>query len=461
MKKIISVFSVMLMFIFVTLCSTAGAVEFTPPFDVNAQSVYFINLDTDSVIYEKNSDSEQMPASLVNIMTAIVVLENCSNPDGVTITADKSLYNEFGSYEYPDDLRYGEIWDGDELTVTDYLYALMLTSSCEAANILAYHFGNENISAFVDMMNNKAKEIGVENTVFANPHGLYDPSQVTTAKDIALITKYALKVPGFEEIATAQEYEVTPKSFKTPHEQWKWTHSNIMMSAASDFYVFGAEGIKTGNLKLGGRNIVTLGNYDGIKYLLVLLNAPFYDEDGDAKYYHIIDACNLLDWVFDNFEYKDLLAAGEEIAEVKVDNSDGNGYVLVKPKGAVSTLWYNEVDVTSIQKNIKLYENVKAPVKKGQKLGEIELKLSDEVIANVDLVAASDVERSFVKFNLSTAKNFFGSKWFVRAIVISIVLVLFYFSVCLWAFIYAKKNPKSGFSNRKIIKKLYGNRRNK
>lgn len=460
MKKIISVLSAMFMFIYLCAATTAGAVEFTPPFEVNAKSAYLINLDTDSVIYEKNADSEQMPASLVNIMTAIVVLENCSDTDSITITADKKLYEEFEEYEYPDDLRYGEIWDGDTLTVTDYLYAMMLTSSCEAANILAYYFGNQNISAFVDKMNAKAKEIGAENTVFANPHGLYDPKQVTTAKDMALITKYALTVPGFEEIATAEEYEVHPKSFITAHEEpWTWSHSNIIMSAASDFYLFGVKGIKTGNLQLSGRNIVTLGSYDGIKYLLVLLNAPFYDEDGDSKYYHIIDAYNLMEWVFDYFEYKDLLSGNEEIAEIKVNNSDGSGYVLVKPKEDYSTLWYSEVDVTSIQKNIKLYDSVNAPVKKGQKLGEIELKLSDEVIANIDLVAASNVDRSFVKFNLSTAKGFFGSKWMKRAIIISLVLVLFYLAVCIWAYVYAKRNPKSSLANKRIVKKLYGNKK--
>ena len=162
MKKIVSVLSAMLTLAYLCFTASVGAVEFTPPFDVNAKSVYFINLDTKSVIYEKNADLEQMPASLVNIMTAVIVLENCKDPDNITITADKKLYEEFEEYEYQDDLRYGEIWDGDELTVTDYLYAMMLTSSCEASNILAYYFGNQNISAFVEMMNAKAKEIGAE-----------------------------------------------------------------------------------------------------------------------------------------------------------------------------------------------------------------------------------------------------------------------------------------------------------
>lgn len=218
-----------------------------------------INLDTKAVVYEKNADAEQMPASLVDIMTAIIVLENCTDTDSVTITANKMLYEEFDEYEYQDDLRYAEIWDGDTLTVTDYLYALMLTSSCEAANILAYYFGNQNISAFVDKMNKKAQEIGAVNTVFTNPHGLYDPKQVTTAKDMALITQYALTVPGFEDIATTEEYEVHPSSYVTAHEgDWSWSHSNIIMSAASDYYLYGVKGIKTGNLQLGGRNIITM-----------------------------------------------------------------------------------------------------------------------------------------------------------------------------------------------------------
>lgn len=459
LKKIISVLlSVITCICF--WCSSVNAVTFKPSFEVYGQSVILMNLDTESIIYEKNPDMEQMPASLVNIMTAVIVLENCQDIESETIRADKSLYQEFEDYEYQDDLRYGEIWDGDTLTVKDYLYAMMLTSSCEASKILANYIGKGNISAFVDKMNAKAKEIGAENTNFANPHGLYDSKQVTTARDMMKITLYALSVPGFEEIATTEEYEVNPQSYITPHEgTWTWSHSNIITSAASDFYLYGVKGIKTGNLVLSGRNIITMGTANGISYMLVDLNAPFYDKDGDSKYYHIIDAYNLMDWAFDNFEFKDILSEKEEIAEVKVENSDGNGYVLVKPAKEYKTLWFNEIDVTSIQKNINVEKTIQAPVKKGQKLGSIEMKLSDEVIATVDLVAASDVERSFVKFNMSAAKNFFKSKWITRAFIISLILSLMYLGICIWLYVYAKKNPKGGFSNKKIVKKLYQNKR--
>ncbi len=459
MKKIISVLLSVLLIIF-AFPFNATAINFTPSFEVYSQSAYMINLDTKSVIYEKNADAEQMPASLVNIMTAIIVLENCENTDSVSIVANDMLYDEFETYDYPDDLRYAEIWNGDKLTVTEYLYALMMTSSCEAANILAYHFGNNNISTFVDKMNEKAAEIGADSTHFTNPHGLYDPQQVTTARDMALITQYALTVPGFEEMATAEEYILKPQNIDSQHEdEWTITHSNIIMSAASDYYLYGVKGIKTGNLQLGGRNIITMGSSDGNKYLLVLLNAPFYDEDGDSRYYHIIDGRNLMEWVFDNFNYQVLLSKDEEIAEIKVSNSDGNGYVLIKPANEVSSLWYNDVDTTSIQRNFTLAEDVVAPVKKGQKLGEIELKLSDEVIDVVDLVAASDVERSFLKFNFSMTKDFFTSNWFGVAIIISVMLSLIYLAFCIWAYNDYKNRAKGSFSNKKIVKKLYGNNR--
>lgn len=459
MKKIISALSAMLMTIFI-FSMNASAVSFTPSFEVHSQSVYLINLDTKDVVYEKDADIEQMPASLVDIMTAIVVLENCDDPDNITITANDVLYDEFEDYDYPDDLRYAEIWQGDVLSVTDYLYALMLTSSCEAANILADYFGNNSIDAFVDKMNKKAAEIGADHTFFTNPHGLYDPKQVTTARDMSLITQYALTVPGFEEIATTEDYQLTAQNSNNQHEsEWKISHSNTIMSAASDYYLYGVKGIKTGNLQISGRNIVTMGSSNGIKYLLVLLNAPFYDEDGDSRYYHLIDGYNIMKWVFDNFNYQVLLAKDEEIAEIKVSNSDGSGYVLIKPAKEISNLWYNDIDTTSIQKNITLAENVSAPVKKGQKLGEIELKISDEVIAVADLVAADDVKRSFLKFNLTMTKDFFTSKWFVFAIVISTVISAIYLGLCLWAFSDYKKRAKGSFSNKKIVKKLYGNNR--
>ena len=459
MKKLLSAASAVIITL-LTFTLNASAISFNPSFEIKSEAVYLMNLDSKDVIFEKNADKEEMPAALTNIMTAIVVLDKCKNIEDETIAANDDLYTEFDNYEFDDDLRYADIWDGDTFTVKDYLYAMMLTSSCEAAVILADHFGGNSVEKFVDMMNDKAKQLGCKNTVFKNPHGLYDPDQHTTAYDMALMTQYALTVPGFEDIACAMEYQLEPKNPGNAHDGgWNISHSNVMMSAANDYYLFGIKGIKTGNLQLGGRNIVTMGTNDGIKYLLVMLNSPLVNEDGDMRYYHIMDAYNMMKWVFENFSYATLLDKNEEVAELKVSNSNGNGYVLLKPAKSISTLWYNDVDTTSVQTIKTLAEDVSAPVNKGQKLGEMELRLGDELIDVVDLVAADNVERSFLKFNFSMTTDFFTSRWFLISVIITSILSFIYILICFWAYQDRKRRSKSNFANKKIVKKLYRNNR--
>ena len=459
MKKVLTALFTAI-FTVVSLTMNVSGVTYEPSADIKSHSVYLLNMDTKTVIYEKNAEEEQMPGALVNIMTAIVVMENCSEPDDTTITANDDLYKQFDDYEFPDDLRYADIWDKDVFSVTDLLYAMLLTSSCEAAVILADYIGNGNTDSFVEKMNAKAAEIGCTDTLFTNPHGLYDPAQHTTAKDMAMITQYALTVPGFEDIACTSEYQMKPRNKDNAHEgDWTISHSNVMMSNANDYYLYGVKGIKTGNLQLGGRAIVTLGSNDGIKYLLVIMGAPMENEDGETRYYHIIDAYEIMSWAFESFSYTTLLERDAEMGEIKVANSDGNDYVLIKPERAVTRLWYSDIDVTAIQRKTSLATDVSAPVKKGQKLGEIELRLGDELIDVVDLVAADDVDRSLIKFNFSAAMDFFGSKWFYIGLGISVVISFLYLLLCIWAYNEYKNYSKRSFSNKKVVKKLNQNNR--
>ena len=129
----------------VILCGnflSAQAYTFTPDKTLHSQAAILYNRDTEQVLYEKNPDQPQMPGHLAQIMTAIVVMQSCSDLDGTTITADDALYKTLYNYDEPDDLRYADIDDGDTLTVREYLYAMMLTSSCEASLILANQFGD-------------------------------------------------------------------------------------------------------------------------------------------------------------------------------------------------------------------------------------------------------------------------------------------------------------------------------
>ena len=429
---------------------TADAYAFTPPFTIKSESGIVLNLDSDTVVYEKNADRQEMPAHLVQIMTAIIVLENCSNIDHTSITMSVNPYTLFQGYSELDDVRYAGIEAGDSLTVAEYLYAMLLTSSCESAYILANYIGNGSMDTFVGMMNNKAADIGCTGTHFTNATGLYDAYQITTARDMMLITQYALNhVSRFREIATAESYATMSKSSDTQSAMsgWSWDHSNTMTDPDSASYYEGAKGIKTGNLNRYGRNIVTMATRDGMTYLVVLLGAPFEDEEGELQYYHLEDAANLLDWAFSSFQYTTLLGSDEEIAELPVSDSNGNDFVLVKPKETLSILWCTDVDVSAIQRVPTYNENISAPIHKGDVLGQLDLKFSGEVIASVELVAVSNVERSAVKYNANAFITYFtdsgiGSTFHV-SLIFACILSAAYIILCIYSAYAARQKQKA------------------
>ncbi len=430
-----------------------SAISFAGTFEIQSEAAVLICMDTGDVVYQKYADTQQMPASLVNIMTAVVCLENCENLTE-QITADGALYSTFSGYEYPSDLRYALIYEGDKLSVKDLLCAMMLTSSCEASIILADHFGGAGgVSAFVDKMNAKAAELGLSNTVFTNPTGLYDPAQVTTAMDMAQLTVYALnKVPMFRDIATLASY--TPSNANTQNhgeEPWSWSHSNLMVQNNSEYYYSGVSGIKTGNLQAYGRNMVLQATGGGNKFLLVTMGAPMYDAEGNSQYYHLEDAATVLDWAFSEIVYADIINVNDAIDEVEVSHADGQDYVIVKPAETVTMLWARSENTNTIQREKVLYENVQAPVKVGDKLGELTLKYGGEQIAKVDLIASQSLERSFWKYNLAMIPGFLHSHWKTVAIVLGAILSLLYIAGCVWVHVRFRRNawqkPVKGIAN--------------
>lgn len=450
MKRLLSVIAAVVMLLPFVYIPEAKAVNFPLKTPIQSESAMLINLDADIVIHEKNADVKQMPGPLVNIMTAVIVLEECKDLNQeLTLEPEiyQNVYESLNAHDYSDDLPSCDIKDGDVLTVTDLLYCMMLTSSVEAAETLAYHVGGKNTAAFVEKMNNKAAELGMTSTYFTNATGMYDENQYTTARDMATLTQYALKVPLFENISTTYSYKPTvPNPERHEHlDEWIWTHSNVMMDQEDeDLYYMGARGIKTANLVAAGRNIVTMASKNGNNYLAVLLKARFNDAEGNMQFYHIRDAIQMFDWAFDHFSYQIILADTAELGELPVKLAEGNDYVLACPKEEFDLLWYDEIDISLIKKdNIKWYKNsLQAPVKKGEPLGEVTLEYSGEKLGTVELVAVSNVNRSKSKYNIEAAKRFRKSVWFKNALKISIILCLIYILVCIYAWVVFKSKAK-------------------
>lgn len=406
----------------------ARALTFTPNAAVQSEAAILLNLDVGEVVYEKNADMKEMPAALAQIMTAVVVLENCPDPATRQITATSEMFAPFSEIEDQSDLRYANIRAGDTLTVEDLLYAMMLTSSCEASAMLATEFGGGTEAGFVELMNQKAQTLGLADTRFTNATGLFSARQLTTARDMMKLLQYAMTVPRFEAIACANTYTPPSAAQLEREDDWAWTHSNVMVFSEDEYYCEGVRGVKTGNLEQGGRSIAAKASRDGNNYLLVCLNAPMDDAEGNAHYYHLEDAKAIFEWAFTHLSYQELLTANTEIAEVPVANADGADYVIVKPKEGYSCIWCDTMDINAVQQVKSVAQETDAPVKAGDKLGTVALKLSGETLAEIDLVASESVDRSFWRYNMSEIPGFLRSKYlrdaFLWAIAITIVYML-------------------------------------
>lgn len=435
--------------------TSVQAVSFTPSVEVASEAVYMVNLDSDTVVYKKNENKLMSPASLAKIMTAALVLEKFKdNPEALKttyISAPSAVFDElYKAGASTADFRINEM-----VSYNNLLYGLMLQSACEAANIIAYNMGDGDIAKFIKMMNDKAAELGATNTNFTNAHGLYDDAQRTSARDLALITEYAMTFPTFMEIANTVSYDLEPTSV---HSQPRTVnHTNYMMSASaggSEYYYQYVKGIKTGTLEEAGRCLVTTASKDGYNYLLVTLggdSVPMKDESGKNNFYNFTDHKSLYEWAFENLSDKKILSKDTEVGRVEVKYGDKANHVLVKPLEDYSCLWSKEIPDEAVKQVLTMEESVVAPVHKGEVLGTLELIYNGETIKKVDLIATSSVQRDELQYKLSVAKQFTSSKMFKTAAFACVSILIIY--TILFIIVRSKRKNKRTFNRRKTKKR--------
>ncbi len=404
-----------------------SAVTFTPNFTVTSEAAVLINLDKDIIVYEKNPTKKMYPASLTKIMTAIVVLDHVEDLDNTTFEAPLVVFDElYGQGASSVGYRRGEI-----ITANDLMYSMLMASACESAGTLAYNVGGGSIPNFIDMMNQKAAEIGCSGTNFVNPHGLYDDEQYTNVHDMAIIAKYAVdNYPKFVEIATTAEYTLHATNYNP--DGWLTIHHTNAMVQKGEFYYEPARGLKTGTLDESGRNLASMASKDGNNYLLVTMGAPINDAEGNTAHEQYIDQQNIYEWAFNTFSYKKILSSDEEITEIPVKLGDGAEHVLLVPGEDFYTLWPNTLDESNLKREISTDGfvdadgAVTAPVAKGQVLGSYTLSLSGETLCTVELTAKDAVELSQLEYNIMKVKAFVGSFWFKLAAAVAAFLIVAY-----------------------------------
>lgn len=432
-------------FVFTTvMLSTAiSAFTFSPPDDITiySEAAYLVNLDTKEVVYQKNADKQLVPASLTKIMTAIILLEQYK--DDITALSTTYVSGTSACFDelYLTGCSNADIQIGEKVSYKDLLYALMLRSACEAANIIAYNIGGS-LEGFVQMMNDKALEIGCKNTHFTNAHGLFWENHYTTAADMALITQYAMSLPMFTEISCSSEYTMEETNF---HGKPRLiVHTNYMMSKANggSYYYEYVKGIKTGTTDEAGRCLASIAQKDGYSYLLVTMNAPQKDQNGNNVFYNFMDHKSIYEWAFGSLKYTDIIIGTEEKAEVPVEYGDGRDFVIVRPSEPYSRIWNKDIPLASIHEVVNLDKNVVAPVREGDKLGTLELQYAGETLAVIDLIATSGLERSEKTELMTIAKSFIGSEDFYTAIKWAVGFFLIYTVLIIILKIVVHKNNK-------------------
>lgn len=341
---------------------------------VSAESAVLYVPETSTFLYEKNADVRMPMASTTKIMTALIVLENAELCDKVKIPMEAVGIEGSSAY-----LR------GDErLTVEELLYALMLQSANDVAVTLAYHIGGD-VEAFADMMNERAEEMGLQNTHFTNSHGLDNEEHYTSAHDLAIIAAEALKNQDFKRIVSAGRM-----TFATEERRRTYVNHNKLLRLYD-----GCIGVKTGFTKKSGRCLVGAAEKDGLTMVSVTLDAPndWNDHERllDLGYSTLekIKFCDIGDFSFT------LPVLGGKVDSLSVQNTEARSIIIEKSEQELSEY-------------VKLVRYAIAPVNKGDILGEVIFTLDGEEVTRVPIVATesipSEKENKFIDKILSIFK---------------------------------------------------------
>ncbi|MBR0366356.1 MAG: D-alanyl-D-alanine carboxypeptidase [Clostridia bacterium] len=336
------------------------------PDGVNAKSAILIEQSTGMVLAENEPDERLPVASVTKIMTMLLIMERIdsgalSYEDMVSVSENAMSYG--GSTMF--------LEAGEELSVSDMLKGIAVASANDGCVAMAEHIAGSE-SAFVDMMNARAAELGMENTHFMNTNGLDEDDHYSSARDVALMSRELLEHPKITEYTSIWTDELRGGKFKL-------ANTNKLIR----FYN-GANGLKTGSTSKALCCLSASAARDGMQLIAVVLGAPTSAERfGSAK--------ALLDYGFANYAVTQLCADAEEIADADVINGESNTVKAIAAEE--KTLVGRKADAGDIERQVRLTDELRAPVKAGDVIGSLDFSRGGEVIDSVELVAAQDVAK--------------------------------------------------------------------
>ena len=375
-----------------------------------ADAALLIDMTTGRVLYEKNADKREFPASTTKIMTCLLALENLDMMG--RITADEEAAATGGNSM---NLKADE-WINTGIMVS----AMMVISGNDAAVAVAKEISGS-VADFAELMNKRAKELGMTDTHFVNPHGLHDEEHYTTARDLATLAQYCMQNEVFRRIVSRAEFTVPVTNITLAERHYY--NTNLLLNDTNpntrvyvngelrDCKYDGCIGIKTGYTNAAGGCLVAAAERDGTTLLSVVLKSGSMERFSDS--------ITLLDWGFENYKTETILETGWLAGSVKVKHGKEGSVDAILPVDAIITL-PSESSKEVITTQTELYDKVEAPVMTGDKVGTLKLLRVDKVMAEYDLVAGSDVEKGT------------GNWVFTMLKIIGVIILVLVLIVAIW-----------------------------
>ena len=346
--------------------------------ELNSRIALIYDRASGRIMYEKNGNKQTPMASTTKIMTAIVVLENTNLKDTVTITSKAA--GTGGS-------RLG-LKKNDKITVNDLLYGLLLRSGNDAAVALAIHVGGS-IEEFAQMMNDKAKEMGLTNSHFVVPHGLDNEGHYTTAYELAKMADYALNIAKFKEIVSCKTATIYINGYAK-----NINNTNQLLGSVSGVY-----GVKTGFTNGAGRCLVTACKRNDLDIITVIIGA-------DTTKIRTTDTIKLIQYAYDNFEILNIKEIVDRKLKQWLDVNQGRIYVNKGIKNNVelfleeldfNTMAVQKTNIDKVEIEVNSIYYLEAPVEKNQIIGNAKITLNGEVIDVIQMCVKEEIRKKDTK----------------------------------------------------------------
>ena len=421
-----------------------------------ADSAIVMEASTGLILYEKNIDKQQFPASITKIMTALLVIENAALDEIVTFSNNAVYGIEPGSSHIAVEV-------GEQLTIEQCLYAIMLESANEVCLGVAEHISGS-VDAFVDLMNKRAKELGCKNTHFVNPNGLHDDKHYVSARDMALISQAAISNETFRTVTGTKQYTI-PKTNKKEPRTWIKNHNQMVYGYKYPKYQYDyCIGGKTGYTMKAQSTLVTFAEKDDMTLICVVLKdlGPSYAEN------EYTDTTKLFDYCFKNFSLHEVTS--EEDSSTEVNSSlftrysallnDDNPLIYLAPN--TNVILPKGVQFNDLEQSIT-YNNLSSFQEGENHIGTVTYMYNDKVLGTGDILyniydLTQLTTNTEVNANTEMIPLNHGSGRSVNIIAIIIAVVVVGGGLIYYMFIVYKRRRNTAYYRRR--KQEYYSRRN-